>query len=632
MLQKIRNIVTGWLAAVIVAILIIPFAFWGISYYFGQGTEPVVAKVNDKEIKLSQFQRAFSNYRLQLRALFKDNPQAIDDEFVKQQTIEKLIESEIMNQATREANLQISDQHVVGVIKGIDVFQTEGGFNRSFYELGVQRLGMPPAVYEAQLRIDMASEQLQSAIMESSFVLKSEAENILRLEKQLRDFSYGILSIEDVKDTIEVSEEEIEDYYRENKQNYMDQEQVRIAYLDLSLDNLASEVDVNDDMLLEYYTENKAKYDVPDQRKFNQILIKVSNKATEGEIEEARTRANEIKSLIDFGKSFKEIAEQYSDDPGPKLQASEFGFTQKGVMPAEIDEVMFSMEPGEISDIIKTREGFHIIEVTDARGEDTNTFEFSRDQVEKDVRYMHAEQRFFDLSDQMATLTYEHPDTLEIAAEAIDIGVKESELFSRQGATEGLMANPKIVSTSFMPEVLAGQNSEVLELDHDHLVVLRVVEHVPSKIKPLETIRDQIISDIRFLQAGKLQRETGEKILNKLNSGATLDEIGAEFSVEWQHAEDISRSDVSIKRAVLRRAFDLNRPKDDKPVYGGVALGTGDYAVIALTGVSAPETIYEKDIEEKQQQLQRSYSGLDWNNFYEALRARSDIFINTDNL
>lgn len=632
MLQKIRDIVTGWLAAVIVTLLIIPFAFWGINYYFGQGTEPVVAKVNDKEIKLTQYQRAFSNYRLQIRELLKGNTEAIDDDFIKQQTIEKLIESEIMNQATRDANLQISDKHVVGVIKGIDVFQTENGFNRSFYELGVQRLGMPPAVYEAQLRIDMASEQLQSAIMESSFVLKSEAENILRLENQQRDFAYGILSIENIKDTIEVTEQEIEDYYRENKQNYMEPEQVRIAYLDLSVENLANEVDVNDDMLLEYYTENKAKYDVPEQRKFNQILIKFSEKATEGEIEEARTRAKEIKSLIDSGKSFKEIAEQHSDDPGPQLQASEFGFTQKGVMPSEIDDVMFSMETGEISDIIKSRDGFYIIEVTDARGEGTNTFEFSRDQVEKDVRYMHAEQRFFDLSDQMGTLTYEHPDTLEIAAEAIDINIQESELFSQQGATEGLLANPRIVSASFMPEVLAGQNSEVLELAHDHLVVLRVIEHIPSKVKPLETIRDQIISDVRFLQAGEELRKTGEKILDKLNSGATLEEIESEFSLEWQHAEGVTRTDVSVKRAVLREAFDLGRPEGDKPVYGGVAMGTGDYAVIALTAVSEPETIYEKDIEEKLQQLARNYAGSDWSDYYGALRARSDIFINSENL
>lgn len=632
MLQKIRNILTGWLAAAVVVILIIPFAFWGINYYFGQGTEPVIAKVNDREIKLTQFQRAFSNYRLQIRALLKDNPGAIDDEFIKQQTIEKLIESEIMNQATREANLQISDKHVVGVIKGIEVFQTEDGFNRSFYELGVQRLGMPPAVYEAQLRKDMASEQLQGAVMESSFVLKSEAENVLRLEKQQRNFAYAILSVEDIKDTIEVSEEEIENYYRENRQNYMEPEQVRIAYLDLSLENLANEVDINDEMLLEYYSDNKAKYDVPDQRKFNQILIKVGEQATEGEIEEARNRINELKTLVDSGKTFKEIAEQQSEDTGSQLQVNEFGFTQKGVMTAEVDDAIFSMQNGDVSDIIRSKEGFHIVEVTDARGEGTNTFEFSKQQVEKDVRYMHAEQRFFDLSDQLATLTYEHPDTLEIAAEAIDIGVQESDLFSRQGATEGLLANSKIVSTSFMPEILAGQNSEVLELAHDHLVVLRVIEHVPSTIKSLETIRDQIISDVRFLQAGKVQRETGEKILSMLNSGTTLDEIGTEFSVEWNHVEHITRTDVSVKRAVVREAFDLNRPEDDKPVYGGVALGTGDYAVIALTAVTEPDTIFEKDIEETRQQLIRNYAGSDWNDYYGALRARSDIFINTENL
>ena len=393
MLQKIRDIVTGWLAVVIVVVLCIPFAFWGINSYFGQATEPVVAKVNDKEIKLTQFQHAFSNYRLQMRALLGDKQGTIEDDFIKQQTIEKLIESEILNQATRTANLQISDEHVVGVIKGIDVFQTEDGFNRSFYELGVQRLGMPPAVYEAQLRLDMASEQLQSAIVESSFVLKEEAKNVANLENQKRDFTYGILMTDEIKDTIEVSDEKIEQYYNENKQNYQEPEQVKIAYLDLSLDKLAEEVDINDEMLLEHYTENKAKYDVPEQRKFNQALIKTSAKATEGEIEEAKAKAEEIKKLIDSGKTFKEIAEEHSDDPGPQLQVSEHGFTQKGVMPAKIDEILFLMQAGEISEMIKTKEGFHFIEAIEAKGEATNTFDSAKEQVEKDIRYHGARPR-----------------------------------------------------------------------------------------------------------------------------------------------------------------------------------------------------------------------------------------------
>ena len=633
MLQKIREIVTGWLAVVIVTVLCIPFALWGINSYFGQATEPVVVKVNDKEIKLTQFQHAFSNYRLQIRALLGDKQGTIEDDFIKQQTIEKLVESEILNQATRSANLQISDEHVVGVIKGINVFQTEDGFNRSFYELGVQRLGMPPAVYEAQLRLDMASEQLQSAIVESSFVLKEEAEIVVNLEKQMRDFTYAILAADEIRESIVVSDEEIEQYYKENKQNYREPEQVKIAYLDLSLDKLAREVDVNDEMLLEHYTENKEKYNVLEQRKFNQVLVKISNKATEGEIEEARTKAEEVKKLIDSGKTFKEIAEEHSDDPGPQLQVSEHGFTQKGVMPAEVDEILFSMQAGEFSEMIKTKEGFHFIETVDAKGETTNTFDNATEQVEKDIRYQQAEERFFDISDQMATLAYEHSDTLDIAAEAIDIEVQESGLFSRVSEKEGLLVDPKIVLTSFSPEVMStGQNSEVLELSNNHLVVLRVIEHITSTVKPLELVRDEIVNDILFFQAGEKQRELGQSILVQLREGKMLEELETEYPIDWKHAEAVTRTDVSVKRAILRTAFNLSRPQDDKPVYGGATLGTGDYAVIILTKIAVPETIFEKDIEDKQQQLQRVRAGADWNDFLKALRGRADIEVYNDRI
>ena len=633
MLQKIRNTVTGWLAVVIATLLIIPFAFWGINSYFGQGSAPVVVKINDKEINLQQYQRAFANYKQQMQAYLGQNLGLINDEALKKLTIDKLIESELLNQTTKTATLQISDDNVRNTIKNVDAFQGEKGFDKSFYELGIQRLGMPPRAYEEQLRKDMASEQLQSAIIESSFAFTEEAELLVHLENQKRDFYYSLLAVDDLKDSIEVTEEEINEYYSKHKQNYTEPEQVKIAYIELSLEELAEEVVVTDEELQDFYASNKQEYDVVDQRKFNQILVKTSDNTTETEIDEAKAKAEAIKELLGTGKTFKEIAEEQEPNAAPKLQISEYGFTNKGVMPAEVDTVMFGMKEGEISDIIKSKEGFHIVEVVSTRGGEENTFENTKSKVKNDYQLVQAEDRFFDLADQLATLAFEHFDTLEIASEAIDIPVQESDFFTQEGDDQGITSNKKIISSSFSDDILhKQQNSELIELSDNHLAVIRVVEHKPSTVKPIEAIKDQIISDIRFLEASRQQKELGKKILGQLNADTKYDQIEMERDIKWEYAESITRKDVSIRRAILRTAFRMGRPQENEQLYAGTSLGTGDYVVIVLDKVEDPDSVDEKEIENAKIKIQNLRASSDWNGFTEELENQANIVIFSDNI
>ena len=241
MLQKIRDRTTGWVASAIMVLLIIPFAFWGINYYFSGGQEPVVATVNGVDIKLTQFQRTFSNYRLQMQAYLGKSLTPEDEVYLKQQTLDKLIESELLNQVTTASGLRIDDQQVKEAIKNIDVFKGEDGFNKQFYEESVLRLGMPPAVYEQQMRLDMMSEQLQSAIVESDFITSQELEAAVVLENQLRDITYTIIPVDRFRDSIQVTDSDIEQFYKNNSHLYIKPESVKIAYLELALDKLAAD-------------------------------------------------------------------------------------------------------------------------------------------------------------------------------------------------------------------------------------------------------------------------------------------------------------------------------------------------------------------------------------------------------
>ncbi|MBI4006853.1 MAG: SurA N-terminal domain-containing protein [Gammaproteobacteria bacterium] len=635
MLQTIHDWASGWLAMAVFALLIIPFAFWGINYYFDGGKEPVVAKVNDKDIKFNQFQRAFSNYRLQMQALVGKNLGPSEDELIKQQTLEKLIESELLNQATKSAGLQVSDEQVRETIRNIEVFKGEEGFKKDFYEQSVSQLGMPPALFEEQMRLDMASEQLQSAVVESAFVSRNEAEYAARLKNQKRDIYYTILSADKFKESIEVSDDDIEFYYKDNSNLYIKPEEVKIAYIELSLKQLADEVEVNEEELRDYYAANKADYDVDEQRKISQIQIKTGEDATEEAIEKARTKANEILQLINTGKSFEEIANQYAEDADPNFSISEHGFLSKGILPEEVEKVAFSMQKGQVSDVIQSKSGIHILKLHDIKGGVANTFENVREDVEKNYRLLKAEERYFDLADQLATLTYEHPDTLEIVAEEIDINIQKSEFFTHSGGKEGLLAEPKILSVSFSEDVLInGHNSEVIELADNRVVVLRVDEHVAEAKRPMNEVRDDIIKDIKFTRASEKAHEQGQEILTQLREGKSFEMIAEETDVEWQHSVDITREDVSVNRAVLRTVFSLGKPKGNTPVFGGTSLGTGDYAVIAVLEAEKPEsgTIDEDDFRDVKIQLQRSRAIDSWGGVIQELRNKADIRVFEDNI
>ena len=631
MLQTIRDKTTGWLAVAIVAVLIVPFALWGITDYFSGGAEPNVAQVNDVDIKFNQYQRAYTNYRQQMLAMLGNRPlEPADEELLKEQTLEMLIDSELLNQVARKIRLTASDEQVREIIKSIDVFKGEGGFSKEFYQRAVSMLGMPPAVYEEQMRLDMMSEQLQTAIVESEFASRQSAEYAARLANQERDVTYVIIPAEKFIDSIEVSEEQVEQFYKGNPGLYIKPEEVRIVYIQLSLDHLANDIEINDEDLHAYYEINKAKYDMDEQRQITQILLKIAEESPDEIKASVKSEANKILEKIRAGQSFTDIAKEYAENKEFDFTISEYGFLGKGILEPEVDEVVYAMQKDEISDVIQSKLGLHIVELKDIKGGVMNTFENSRAEVEKDYRRKQAEQLYFDLADRLANSSYEHPDTLEIASAETELSIHESELFSREGGEEELVTNPKVLAASFSEDVMInGHNSDVIELSDTELVVLRVLERVPSARLPLEDVRDEIINNIKFNAASGQAYELGQELIAELEEGNDFNAISADRQIEWQEAKALKRSDVTVNRAVLRTAFRLGQPQDDKPAIGGISLGTGDYAVIAVIAVNDPgaDTIKGVEIENTQKQLQALQAEASWKQFLSEMKSAAKIRI-----
>lgn len=635
MLLKIRDIATGWLAALIVAILIIPFAFFGIDYYFNQSTEPYVAKVNDNEIKQSYFQRALSNYHQQMQNALGTSVDA-DDPFIKQQTLNRIIDSEVLNQTTQDAGLNVSNEGVLETIRQFDIFHDSEGFDADIYQRSISSMGTPPAVFEQQVKLDMMSEQLQAAISESSFTTKKELENIVRLKKQSRDFSYALVSLNSIKENTEVTPEEIENYYEQNKAGFKRPKQVKVEYLKLTLDKVKGQINLTNDDLENYFTNNQLAYNDPEKRKIWQIKIGIPENATEEQKQASKAKAEELLIATKDGIAFEKIAETMSSasEDDIKVDVSETGFKKQGDLLKVIDDVVFSLNKGETSEILEDANAYFIVNVSDIQDMREVSFEEVKDKVEADLKSEKSQKMYFELADQMAALSYEHPDTLEVASDAIDIAVETSEYFTQDATGENFdFSNPKVIAAAFSEDVMTnGNNSDVIELNDTEAMVLRVSDVIDEGQQTMAEVSTLIVETLKNTKATNRASEIGEKLLSLLEKGESTDAVLSEHGLEFKQAEQVTRDDISVNRSVLRTAFRLEPPQDEQSAVTGTQLGNGDYVVVSLKSIQYPEKIMGIDVDNQSKEMNRVRAESDWGSYFEALKDSADITILENNL
>ena len=634
MLAMIRDKATGWIAGVIVGLLVISFAFWGVSFYSGQAGEINVAKVNDADIPYRSFQRSFAQLRKQMQSVLGDSLSLEEESLIKNQTVEKLIESELINQLVIDTKLNITSDKLIESIKNIEFFRGEEGFDRAKYERSINSIGMPPTIFEAQLRMDLLSEQLQAGFSETTFVLKPELDNILRLESQSRDITFTILGLPSFIEDGEISESDIQAYYQANPVLFRSDPQTKIEYLELSVKELAKNIESDEEILRNFYNDNKADYDIVEQRSVSKLFVNTGEKAPDEIIAKAKTIITSALEQVNNGDDFEEIVERAPEEKEVILEFSEHSFMSKGIMDKELDEFLFNSEEGATSEIIETKNGFNIIKVVEIRGGPENKFEKYAKEVEEDYKTKQAELQFFELSDQLATKAYENSDNLEIAAEAIDKEIIETDYFTRDNDLEGLLSKPAIIQKSFDAELInSGNNSDVIEISDNHIIVLRVLDYKEAYTRPLEEVSTEVIASIRLKLATNKINEVGDAIVAELKSGVSPEEITSYSGIEWTTAEKVKRDDVSVNRAILRSTFEVGKPSADKPVITSQNLGSGDYAIIIVS--NAYDEISEVNEEQKKStdlKLRRLLSTGEWQDLLRDVRKNSDIRILNENI
>ena len=633
MLQAINDRAKGILGWVIIAFISVPFALWGIQEYLGNDVAGYVAKVNDSEITARDYDEALSRQRERLKSMLggelPDSP-AFDSQ-MKNQVLEQLVSSRVLETSSLKAGFRISDDLLASKIKTMKPFLQDGKFMTATYEQLLRSQGMSVSEFEYLMRRDLLTQQLQNGVIRSSIVGKSTLELVHRLENQSRDISYLLIKQASYNDSVSFTDDEVQQYYSQNQDRYMHPEQVSVSYIEFKGDHLANDVAVDEEAIKRAYDEYVADISEHEERQAKHILIQLDESASDTVKSEKKNKADSILARLQAGESFEQLAKAESDDKGSAAKGGDLGWVSRGMMVPAFDAALYKLKKDEISDVIQTGFGFHIIRLTDIKATQPDSFETRKQQLIAQLKQHEVDNMFYERAELMASMTYENDETLQTAADALDIKIQQTDFFSRASGP-AVASNEAVRSAAFSETVLKdGRNSEVIELDKNHIIVLRLDEHKPAKPKTLQEVRGSVEMALRMQKSKQKAQAAGLQAMVDLQQLKSLKAFDKSKHYELNSPGFIKRDYAEADRSIIKAAFDMARPEGDDPAFSSVDLANGDIAVIQLVAVkesSASDTT--ADLSKIRQQIQNEISNQEMLAILSYLKSRSEITL-TDN-
>lgn len=588
-LQSIREKLTGILAFAILGILIIPFALVGVNEYFTTNTGNLVAKVNDTEITYNEFTQSFSDYRRRMQSMMGANydPVEFDQLVVRREFLDNMIDQELVSQAAQSMGMDVDDSTLAEEIRKIPAFQVEGQFNEDVYLSALMSQGMTPQQFQREMRAQYVVNQLPVSISSSSIATPTEMERFVALANQTRTFGSIMVPSRESEEPVEFAEEQIQAWYDDHTDEFMSVEQVIVEYVELDTASIEPGPAPEEDYLREQFETQKGRFISPEQRQVSHILLTVDATADDAEKETARQQAEDLARRAREGEDFAELANEFSQDQGSASIGGDLGWVEPGVMVQAFENAMYqlSME-APISDPVETGFGWHVIKLTDLRESEGMSFEEARETLLTEYREEEAARVFLELADRLVDIIYEDPTTLESAALVMELEVQEAGPFSRDGG-DGVAANPDVVQTAFSDLVLLqGSVSDPVNLDENRLVMIRLKEHLPVALKPLDEVRDEIIATLtENLELEQAEADAGDILANLETGEKDMEALATELELEYTLQENSNRNAGQPDAVLVQEVFRLQRPEEGGVIRTVLPTSNG-FAVVELTSVT----------------------------------------------
>ena len=613
---------------IILGLATLPFVFWGVESYRSDGGSDHVALAAGEKISRQEFEQALRNQQDNMRAAMGENfsPALLERPEVRAAILEGLIQQRLLRQEAFRVGLGVADAQLVEMIQNIDLFQEDGNFSKQRYEEWLRSQGMNARAFEARLRQDLMRQQLVDPFSKNAFISHSVAERILRLGDEKREVSVVQIQPEQFLANVKPGDDAIRAYYEAHKAEFRLPEQAQVEYVVLSMDAVAEKAQVTDDEALAYYEEHKHEFGQPEERRASHILISAPASASASDRAAARAKAGEL--LTEVRKSpqrFAELAKQHSQDPGSAQTGGDLGFFARNMMTKSFEDVVFRMKPGEISDIVETEHGFHIILLAEARGGKQASFEEVKKQVEQDVKKQKAARMFGEMADSFSNMVYEQSDSLKPAAESLGLSIQRSGWVRMNSDEPPYFNNERLLQAIFSEDAIKDKrNTEAIEVSPNTLVSARVLDYRPATTPSVDVLRDKIAVLIARKEASKAAVNEGKEQLAQLQQGKTV-------AIKWAPSQQVSRRqrqgfDNETIQAIFRAET------NHLPAYSGLPNARGGFTLIRVDRVIDPPAPSAEERKSFAGQLSQLFAQEEFSSYLDGIKKRYDVSIRSENL
>jgi peptidyl-prolyl cis-trans isomerase D len=623
MLQNIREKFTGGIAIAILALIGIPFLFFGVGNYNFLG-QSFAAKVDGSEIGIGQFE-LFYRDQLQRNPTWAQLP----DEY-RQQIRRSLLDSMIRNRLVEmhliEKGYQVSNEQLMRSIQRVPEFQVDGVFDMDTYRQVLLENGFDPSRFEESQRQAMREDQLRRAIGATALITPAEYRRYLNLVAEQRLVTLANFDVEAAAAEVEVSDEDVTAFYENNPTMYRTPESADIEFIEIRRDRVAESVEIAEETLLEYYEDEKSRYLQDEQRQARHILILAGDDEDAAEAEAAA-----LLERIRAGESFEDLAREFSDDGGTAANGGDFGVLTESQLPGDLGSAIFSMNEGDVDGPIKTDFGFHVIRLDRILERGPLPLDQVRGDLLAELREREAGTIFLDLERKASDALFD-ANSMAAIEEATGIEVQTATGFTRAGG-EPFGANQAAIDAVFDEAVLmGGQISEIIELDANSMAVFQVTAYNEATRRPLEEVRDEVVETLRSERAETIVFNRAEGLLASLDGGAEFRTAAETAGAEVSPAILLSRQQEDVDQAVAAQVFLAAKPTLDSPVRGMVANVDGGYTVFSLDAVlpGRPESIPLAERDAGKTQLAQETGVSEYLAFVQSLYERAEIVISED--
>ncbi len=628
MFDAVRN--NKRIVQIFLALITLPFAFWGVdSYVRNAGVGNDFASVGDSKITAQQFDKASRDQQDRMRQSMGANfrPEAMNTPEARRAVLNSLVDQRLLLLEAGKGRLGASDDLLRDIIGKIQALQENGQFSMSRYEAALRGQGMSQAQFEAQLRQDLTLQQLVGALGDTGIVSNTSAEAMLRIQAEERQVAELRIAPEQFADKVKIEPAAVQQYYQDNIKQFELVEQAKAEYVVLSLDALLAQATVSEAEVKAWYESHQDRYRQAEERRASHILLMVNASAPEAEKAKTKAQAEEaLKEVQRAPAKFAELAKKYSQDPGSAEKGGDLGFFGRGMMVKAFEDTVFKQKEGDISGLVQSEFGYHIIKLTGIKGGKQRTLEEVRPEIEGELKRQAASRKFAESAEAFSNMVYEQSDSLNPVAEKFKLKIQQSNWLPKTSnpqviAALGPLGNAKVLASLFSEDALKNKrNTEAVEIAPNTLLAARVLEHKPASAKPFDSVKADIEARLKAQQAALLVKQAGEAQLAELQKGV-------EDKAGWALVKNVSRlQGRQVPPAAMQAIFKANVQK--LPAFVGVEVGGGNYMLYKIMKVSQPE----KSDDNQRKVLQRDYSTMtaqeDFAAYLAALRGRYKIDIN----